>query len=111
MHPLWKVEFSQKASSDFDDIILHTAENFGRHQAESYSRLIANCIKELSEYGPLHPLARNRPELIASVQSMRIQRQGQRAKHIVFFTVTAPTTRKILILRLLHESMDFGEHL
>ena len=112
MLPLWTVEFSQRAAADFDDIILHTFKNFGQHQAQCYSQLIAHSIQELSESGTLHPLAKNRPELIAGIQSMPIKRQGLKAKHILFFNAVSETpTRRILILRLLHESMDFSEHL
>ncbi|MEH6562229.1 MAG: type II toxin-antitoxin system RelE/ParE family toxin [Marinobacter sp.] len=112
MLPLWTVEFSQQAANDFDDIIRHTFKNFGQRQAKGYSQLIGHSIQELSESGPSHPLAQDRSELIAGTQSMHIQRQGHRAKHILFFkTVTENQTRKIVILRLLHKSMDFGEHL
>jgi len=112
MPPLWTVEFSQRAAADFDDIILHTFKNFGQHQAQRYSQLIGNSVRELSESGPLHPLAKSRPELVAGIQSMPIERQGLKAKHVLFFKAVSETlTGRIIILRILHESMDFGEHL
>lgn len=112
MLPLWTVEFSRQAANDFDDIIRHTVKNFGPHQAKRYSKLIAHNIQELSETGPHHSLAKNRPELIAGIQSMHIKRQEQRARHVLFFkAVTRNRTRKIIVLRFLHKSMDFGEHL
>jgi len=112
MPPLWTVEFSHKAAADFDDIILHTFKNFGQHQAQRYTQLIGNSVRELSESGPLHPLAKSRPELVAGIQSMPIERKGLKAKHILFYnTVTEKQVRKIMILRILHASMDFAEHL
>lgn len=112
MPPLWTVEFSQNAATDFDKIIRHTFNNFGQHQANRYSQIIARSIQELSELGPHHPLSKDRSALISGVQSMHLQRSGQKAKHVLFFkAVTGKQIRKIVILRLLHESMDFGEHL
>lgn len=112
MLPLWTVEFSQKATSDFDNVIRYTFNNFGQYQATCYSQLIAHSLQELSESGPRHPLAKNRAELAPDTQSLHIQRQGQKAKHILFFkAVTEKETRKIVILRLLHTSVEFSEHL
>lgn|SRR5690554_32825 len=112
MRPLWTVEFSQRASADFDDIIRHTFKHFGQHQAQRYSQLIAQSMRELSEPGPSHPLAKSRPELYADIQSMPIRRMGMNAKHLLFFKeVTEKQTRKIVVLRILHTSMDFSEHL
>lgn len=112
MLPLWTVEFSERAAADFDDIILHTFKYFGQNQTQRYNELIANSIRELSESGPLHLLAKNRPELAPDIQSMPIERRGMNAKHILFFnTVTEHQARKIVILRILHTSMDFGEYL
>lgn len=51
MQPLWTVEFSQRASADFDDIIGHTFKYFGQHQAVRYSQLIAHSMRELSDQG------------------------------------------------------------
>lgn len=112
MSPLWTVEFSQRAAVDFDDIILHTLKHFGQHQAQHYSQIIGNSVRELSESGPLHPLAKNRSELVAGIHSLLIERTGLKARHILFFnTDTEKQARKIVILRILHVSMDFGEHL
>lgn len=111
MPPLWTVEFSQRAATDFDDIIRHTFKHFGQNQAQRYSHLIAHSVRELSESGPDHPLTRSRPELHADIQSMPIQRMGMNAKHLLFFKeVAEKQSRKIVILRILHTSMDFEEH-
>jgi len=112
MPPLWTVEFSQKAATDFDNIIHNTLHKFGALQATRYSQLIAKSLQELSVSGPHHPLVKNRPELFQGIQSMHIQRKGYKARHILFFkTITKAHSRKIIILRLLHESMEFGAHL
>ncbi|WP_417521811.1 type II toxin-antitoxin system RelE/ParE family toxin [Marinobacter sp.] len=112
MPPLWTVEFSQRAAADFDEIILHTFKYFGQHQAQRYSELIAHSVRELSESGPDHYLAKTRPELHADIQSMPIRRVGMNAKHLLFFKeVVDKQSRKIVILRILHTSMDFEEHL
>ncbi|GGC56639.1 type II toxin-antitoxin system RelE/ParE family toxin [Marinobacter halophilus] len=112
MSPLWTVELSRKARDDFDNIIRHTFENFGHHQAKRYSELIANSLRELSEQGPSHSLANDRSGLIAGIQSIPIQRSTYKARHLVFFKAsTDEKVRKLVVVRILHESMDFGEHL
>lgn len=108
MARLWTVEFAQKATKDFDDVILHTEENFGRDQAVRYSALIGNALQELSRSGPAHPLAKERSELLPGIRSMQVQRAGKKARHILFFK---EHQQKIVIVRILHESMDFREHL
>lgn len=112
MSPLWTVELSLKAREDFDNIIRHTFENFGHHQAKQYSKLIANSLRELSEQGPNHPLVNDRSGLIAGIQSMHLQRSAHRARHLIFFKAsTAAPVRKLVVVRILHESMHFGGHL
>jgi len=106
------VELSQNAARDFDDIIRHTSENFGKHQARRYGSLIANTIRELSERGPDHPLTKDRQELAPGIRSMHAQRSAQKARHILFFKAfDEEPAKKLVIVRILHESMDFGEHL
>ncbi|MEC9387745.1 type II toxin-antitoxin system RelE/ParE family toxin [Marinobacter sp. bablab_jr008] len=112
MHPLWTVELSQNAARDFDEIVRYTRDNFGIHQAMSYSGLIAHTIQELSERGPDHPLATDRSELLPGIRSIRIQRESQKARHVVFFkAISEMSARKLVVVRILHDSMDFAEHL
>jgi len=112
MQPLWKVELSQKAARDFDEIISYTRDNFGVNQAKRYSALIAHAIQKLSEHGPDHPLAKDRSELFPGICSIQVQRESQRARHIVFFkAVHEVSSRQLVILRILHDSTDFSEHL
>ena len=108
MAQLWTVELAQKASEDLDQVILHTEENFGRDQAVRYSALIGNALQELSRSGPAHPLAKERSEVLPGILSMQVQRAGKKARHILFFK---ELEQKIVIVRILHESMDFREHL
>jgi len=107
MTQLWTVEFTQQATKDIDEIIHHTTERFGRDQAVRYSALIGKSLQELSQSGPAHILAKERPELLHGIRSMQVQRAGKKARHILFFT---EHEHKIVIVRILHESMDFGEH-
>lgn len=112
MPPLWKVELSEKASNDFDNIIRHTFESFGHHQALRYSNLISGTLTELSHSGPFHSLSRSRLELLDGIRSIAIQRLGKKARHILFFKALPETPdQTIVVVRILHESMDFTEHL
>lgn len=112
MKSLWTVELSHKAGLDFDSIIRHTFEQFGHQQADRYRELIADSLQELSSSGPAHPLATTRPELGSDILSLHIQRQGRKARHIVFFKEKPKRpTQTIVVVRILHESMDFLSHL
>ncbi|WP_286255690.1 type II toxin-antitoxin system RelE/ParE family toxin [Marinobacter shengliensis] len=90
----------------------HTRDQFGSRQAMNYSGLIAHTIQELSDQGPDHPLAKDRSELLPGIRSIRIQRESQKARHTVFFKAICETSaRKLVVVRILHDSMDFAEHL
>jgi|AntRauTorcE11898_2_1112593.scaffolds.fasta_scaffold15767_1 toxin ParE1/3/4 len=112
MQSLWTVELSQKSAMDFDDIIRHTFEHFGSRQADRYGKLIAQSFEELSTNGLAHPLAMARPELGSDILSLPIQRQGRKARHVVFFKqMPERSVKTIVVVRVLHESMDFSSHL
>lgn len=110
--PLWTVEFSETALTDFDDIIYNTLIDFGQMQAERYRGLIAQSLQELSETGPGHPLVSDRSELRPGMKSLPIRRRGSNARHILFFTEHNGRPHKsILIVRILHDAMDFADQL
>lgn len=112
MKSLWTVELSHKAALDFDSIIRYTFEQFGYQQADRYRELIAESLQDLSSNGPAHHLAMTRPELGSDIHSLQIQRQGRKARHIVFFKeIFERPTGTIIVVRILHESMDFLNHL
>lgn len=110
--PLWTVEFSETALTDFDEIIYNTLIEFGQMQAERYRDLIAHSLQELSKTGPEHPLASDRSELRPGVKSLPIRRRGKDARHVLFFTEgKGYPVKSILIVRILHDAMDFTDHL
>lgn len=112
MKSLWTVELSHKAALDFDSIIRHTFEQFGHQQADRYRELISDSFQELSSSGAAHPLVTTRTELGSDIHSLPIQRQGRKARHIVFFKeMPERPTKTVIVLRILHESMDFLSHL
>ena len=110
--PLWTVEFSETALTDFDEIIYNTLIDFGQIQADRYRDLIAQSLQELSEAAPEHPLASDRSALRPRMKSLPIRRKGVNARHILFFTEgKGHPGKSILIVRILHDAMDFNDHL
>lgn len=110
--PLWTVELSETALSDFDEIIHHTLNDFGQMQADRSRDLIAQSLQELSETGPKHPLASDRSELRPAMKSLPIRRRGVNARHVLFFTEgNGHPDKSILIVRILHDAMDVIDHL
>lgn len=91
--------FSTQASQDVEDIYLYGFLNFGEKQADLYSLKIQNCIGILCanpEIGRLD--TRVNPAV----------RRFDFESHVIFYDIEADS---ILIVRILHRSMDFVQHL
>jgi len=87
------------AESDLIDIYVYGFQTFGETQAEQYFSELENCFEVLSQT-PL--ICRERTEFIPPV---RIHHRG---RHLVIYIVQDD---RILIIRILHDSMDVKRHL
>lgn len=93
------VKLRPLAESDLADIYRYTHRQWGRSQANAYIRDLHQAFLSLAE----HPAAgRDRSDIKLELRS---QRQGS---HIIFYRAI-PTG--ILIVRILHQSMDTERHL
>ena len=94
------LQFLQQASRDIDEIYLYGLINFGEDQADLYSEKMKNLI--------LETLCRN-PEI--GRLDTRVNpaiRRFDFESHVIFYDVTEA---EIVIVRILHGSMDFVKHL
>ncbi len=93
------LRISCRAANDLAEIADYTIAEFGIAQARRYRALFDTCFESLSE----------RPGLGASAGKIvpGLRRIRQQA-HIVFYTCSED---EILIVRVLHHSMDFQRHL
>ena len=94
-----ELKLSQKAEADVAEIADYTIGKFGVMQARRYRDSFQGCFNSLRE-NPL--LGRSARELAPGLRLIR-----QHA-HIIFYLHTQD---QILVVRVLHHSMDFERHL
>ena len=91
-------ELSGKASADVADIYEYMIVNFGVEQARTYLHGLDDCFKALAE-NPLQGRAAD--ELASELRRYEYQ------SHVVFYREVEQYT---LIIRVLHQGMDFARH-
>ena len=91
-------KLSGKASADVAEIYEYTIVNFGIEQARTYLHGLDDCFNALAE-NPLRGRAAD--ELASGLRRYEYQ------SHVVFFREMEQYT---LIVRVLHQSMDFARH-
>ena len=88
-----------EADNDLIGIYVYGFKNFGEEQAEKYFSELEDCFQLLSET-PL--ICRERTEFTPPV---RIHSHG---RHLVIYVIRGDL---VLIVRILHDSMDLPQHL
>ena len=91
---------SQKAQEDVEDIYRYSYENFGERQADNYHDELFKWFAVLGD-SPMYgrPAVEYAPEL----------RRLEYASHVIFYL--PEREGQVLIVRVLHGSMDPGAHL
>ena len=107
MSVVWHVRLTDQAELDLLDIMIWTAENFGRRQAIDYAETITLAIEALHD-GPEVPGAKERKDIGPSIRTLHLKRLGRKGRHFVVFKSAPHQT--IEVLRLLHDSMDLARH-
>ncbi|UAB77465.1 type II toxin-antitoxin system RelE/ParE family toxin [Erythrobacter sp. SCSIO 43205] len=94
-----KLLIGRQADNDLVSISQYTSAEFGESQARKYRDQLRGCFNALLS----NPhLGRSAEELAPGLRRIRQQ------AHVVFYL---PTDDEILIVRVLHHSMDFERHL
>ncbi len=90
---------SRKAQEDIEGIYIYSYENFGEEQADIYYNGLERSLRLLGD-SPMYgrPAAEYAPEL----------RRLEYGSHVIFYL---PEERMAFIVRVLHGSMDPGQHL
>lgn len=99
------VVLSEDADADIDSILLWTQEHFGSRQAHAYNERIAATLAALSR-DPLPPTSKARDGDVGV--GFRTVHLGRRARHFVLYRAEDEC---VLIVRILHDSMDLSRHL
>jgi toxin ParE1/3/4 len=90
---------SSKAAADLDGIYEYTILNFGFKKAQTYLLGLQECFQVLSE----------NPKLGRSAEQLAPElRRYEHQSHVIFYM---PKRKGVLIVRVLHESMNAPRHL
>ncbi|MEN7537603.1 type II toxin-antitoxin system RelE/ParE family toxin [Aurantiacibacter flavus] len=93
-----ELHLSRRADNDLLDIAHYTVVEFGPEQARKYRDQFRACFASLLD-NPL--LGRSAEDIAPGLRRIRQQ------AHVVFYV---PSDAAILIVRVLHHSMDFERH-
>lgn len=96
---------SKEADSDIDAILLWTEERFGVPQAETYLERIDAALQALT-HDPFPTTSQVRDQDLG--RSYRTHHLERRSRHVVVYRVEG---EQVLIVRILHDSMDLAGHL
>ena len=87
-----------RAESDLAQIADYTIETFGIEQARRYGDALEKCFQTIADNPSL---GREADELAPNLRRL------QHKSHVVFYL---PETKDVLIVRVLHENMDFEQN-
>lgn len=106
----WLVQLSAVAQADFREIIVWTEATFGGPQADAYSTLIEEAIRNLKS-GPFASRTRSRPDLGQGTRTLHVSRGNRKARHLIVFRerLGAPVPT-IEVIRILHDAMNIARH-
>jgi toxin ParE1/3/4 len=99
---------SREAARDYDHVVGWTAENFGARQAQAYKDLIASALREIAS-DPGCAGSRSREDVGPGYRTLHIARGRRRGRHLILYR--RQNEDRILVVRILHESMDLPRHL
>ncbi len=93
---MYKINFSQRAVEDLDNIWKYTAENWSVVQADNYYKIIISYCNTIAKDPFLFGKKYN------DVKDGLLGRKVKR--HIIFYQIC---NEEVLIIRILHERMDY----
>lgn len=97
---------SRQAQRDIVEVVRFTRGRWGDHQAREYARLIGEALVAIVTNPDVGKVREDiRPGLLAHP----IRQVGRPARHIVFYRRREPGV--VEVIRVLHDAMDFDEHL
>ena len=100
--PQLPLKILPKAATDIKQILKYTQRVWGDEQRKKYKAAINRCLKDIQA----NPSPRIKSEDCGNGYFRR--HLDKKYRHYIFYRVT---TDSIVIVRLLHDSMDSGRHL
>lgn len=102
MSTLKKPDITPQAKQDLKEILKYTQKVWGTDQRVRYKNLLNEALGKIAASPGL---GKPREELRPGYYSYHV---GSHGRHIIFYTMQDTT---ILVVRVLHDSMDFESHL
>jgi toxin ParE1/3/4 len=90
---------SPSAQADVDEIWAYTVERRGVEQAELYVRQLGSAVETIAQ----NPQLGGRP----CDEIREGYRRYPSGSHVVFYRIT---TKEVVVVRILHQRMDFNRH-
>ena len=103
-----RVRLTERADRDIAVILRATRRLFGPNQVLRYAAIIDRGIEMVAEE-PLRASSHARPELGPGVRAFHLQlaaRRSRGASHFLYYRVPSSDPRKLVILRVLADSME-----
>jgi toxin ParE1/3/4 len=91
--------FSEDAENDLDNINFYTLTTWGEQQLYRYAATLEQAFADIAKNPAI---GRSREGLPQRFKGYSV------GKHVIFYTVAEEA---IFVVRILHSSMDFGQHL
>lgn len=105
---------TKPADQDIEHIWDYTARRYNAEQADAYTDLIGQALRDI-EQDPERPSSRKHPDLGEEIRSYRVDLSKRRSgtgikspRHVIFYTLAYDD--EILVLRILHETMEPYRH-
>ncbi|HSC87551.1 MAG TPA: type II toxin-antitoxin system RelE/ParE family toxin [Polyangiaceae bacterium] len=96
---------SPRAKRDIVEVLGYTRDRWGVAQARAYRNLIREALQAIAD----HPHSGVVRSAHPGILSYHIRKPGHEARHILFYRIGP--TGVVEVVRLLHDSMDFDQHL
>jgi toxin ParE1/3/4 len=100
-------EVTEQAERDVSEILVYTLERWGEGKYTEYADLIEDAFVAVAD-DPAR--GRSRSAARPGVFGHHIKQLGHNARHVVFYRYDAIKDH-VTVLRVLHDSMDFAQHL
>lgn len=97
---------SPRAKRDIVEVLEYTKERWGKAQAREYGELIREALVAIAD-DPRR--GKSRDDVRPGVLAHHIKQRGRPARHIIFYRIGPTGT--VEVVRVLHDAMDFEQHL
>ena len=97
---------SPRAKRDIIEVLEYTKERWGKAQGREYGELIKEALVAIAN-DPQR--GKSRDDVRSGILAYHISQRGRPARHVLFYRIG--TTGTVEIVRLLHDAMDFEQHL